>query len=172
VISSTVRFALLAAATVFVISLIGGGQDREVAVRTYVIAVGAVSLLQVLRTTAGHLGVERTSAPSLVARGKQGPRKPPVPLAAITLEGLIVDGAQSARATALRLRPRLIDLTQARLYQRTGIDLVHQPEEAAAALGPEAWDIVRPDRIWSEDRLAPGLPPESVNLLVTRLEQL
>lgn len=55
-----------------------------------------------------------------------------------------------------RLRPHLRRVAAYRLAAH-GITLDHQPERARALLGPEAWELVRPERPEPETRGARGL---------------
>jgi hypothetical protein len=46
------------------------------------------------------------------------------------------------------------------------------PEAAAAALGPDTWELVRPDRLRPLDRRARGLAPERLRAIVESLERI
>jgi hypothetical protein len=56
------------------------------------------------------------------------------------------------------------------LSTRRGISLDSQPDAARAALGGEAYDLVRPDRPPPENRLARGLPVAELDRVVQSLE--
>jgi hypothetical protein len=60
------------------------------------------------------------------------------------LEGLLVNALHSDRATRIRLRPRLIVLSDHVLRTDHGIDRTVHPERAAEVLGRVAW-LVDPD---------------------------
>ena len=70
-----------------------------------------------------------------------------------------------------RLAPLLRDIARDRLLT-AGIDLDRDPDVAAAALGPETWELVRPDRRPPADRHARGVPPAAIRAAVARLEQI
>ena len=52
----------------------------------------------------------------------------------------------SAEDEYVRLRPLVRDIARQRLADHTGVRLDTAPEAAAAILGPEVWELVRPDR--------------------------
>ena len=70
-----------------------------------------------------------------------------------------------------RLRPLLRPIAAAVLLQR-GVGLDDDRERAAELLGPEAWELVRPDRPPPADRAARGIPLESAARAVDGLERL
>lgn len=83
----------------------------------------------------------------------------------------IVDSASARRLDAeFSMRPVASELAMTRL-ERRGVD-ARDSEAAAAALGPELWDLVRPDRALPEDRHGPGLGIETIGAIVEGLEQL
>lgn len=71
-----------------------------------------------------------------------------------------------------RLRPTLRETAAGLLAARRGIDLDAQPEAARAALGEDAWEIVRADRPAPVDRTARGGDPASVDRAIAALEAL
>ncbi len=70
-----------------------------------------------------------------------------------------------------RLRPLLRSIASDALLRR-GVDLDRTPERAEALLGPDAWELVRPDRPAPRDRAARGVPLDSVERAVAGLERL
>lgn len=70
-----------------------------------------------------------------------------------------------------RLSPLLRDIARDRLAT-AGIDLDRDPETAEAALGPEAWELVRADRPPPADRHGPGASLADVQSAVARLEEI
>jgi hypothetical protein len=68
-----------------------------------------------------------------------------------------------------RLRPHLVRIATHRLAAR-GISLETQPQRARALLGPEAWELVRPDRPPPEDRTARGTDLALLRRAVEQLE--
>lgn len=71
-----------------------------------------------------------------------------------------------------RLRPVLVELAAGLLTSRRGIDLRSDPELAHAALGDDAWALVRPERQPPPDRDGPGLPVSELDRVVSALEAL
>jgi hypothetical protein len=68
-----------------------------------------------------------------------------------------------------RLRPHLVRIATHRLAAR-GISLETQPQRARALLGPEAWELVRPDRPPPDDRTARGTDLATLRRAVDQLE--
>jgi hypothetical protein len=68
-----------------------------------------------------------------------------------------------------RLCPLLRDIARDRLAT-AGIDLDRDPEVAAHALGPETWELIRPDKPPPRDRHGPGASLADVRTAVGRLE--
>jgi hypothetical protein len=78
-----------------------------------------------------------------------------------------------ARGTAFdvhyRLRPSFRTLA-AGLLLRRGVDLERSPERAAELVGPDVWELIRPDRPAPSDRAATGISLEAVERAVDDLE--
>jgi hypothetical protein len=70
-----------------------------------------------------------------------------------------------------RLRPHLVRIAAHRLGVH-GASLEARPARARAILGPELWELVRPDRPEPEDRNAKGLDPALLGRLVERLHEV
>jgi hypothetical protein len=70
-----------------------------------------------------------------------------------------------------RLRPHLVRVATYRLARR-GVDMDAQPAKASELLGPEAWDLVRPDRPAPEHRNARGLELARLRRVVDRLDAI
>lgn len=116
------------------------GQDRRISVEVWLIAVTLwLAWLASMRLIA--------VAPVLPARLRgtwrwrrrwdRFPDRRPRSLQAI--EGLLLSAGDSDRAHALRLRPRLIEISNHHLRMHHGIDPETEPERAAALLGDLAW---------------------------------
>ena len=58
------------------------------------------------------------------------------------------------------------------LLLRRGVDPERRPADAQALLGPELWELVRPDVRPPDDRTAPGVPIAAVERIVDDLERL
>ncbi len=70
-----------------------------------------------------------------------------------------------------RLRPPVSTVASG-LLARRGVDLVRNPQRAQTMVGPELWDLIRPDRAAPDDRTAPGLPLKAIERVVDDLERL
>jgi hypothetical protein len=52
------------------------------------------------------------------------------------------------------------------------VSLDHEPAAARAALGDDTYELLRPDRVPPEDRLARGLPVPELRGIVESLERV
>ena len=71
-----------------------------------------------------------------------------------------------------RLYPMLRDQARELLLGRRGVSLDTEPERARRLLGDAAWEWIRPDRAVSDDRTAPGVDPEDIEVVVRSIENL
>ena len=80
-----------------------------------------------------------------------------------------------ARGTAFdvhyRLRPSLRAVAAGLLHRR-GVDLERSPARAAELVGPDVWELIRPDRPAPSDRAATGIPLDALERAVDDLERL
>jgi hypothetical protein len=136
----------------------------EVAADVYLIFLGGLILLGLVVFT-GRSGERRESPFDAVRRPRR--RTPPVLPELDRLSRELSLGAQSAFDFHVRLRPVLREIADARLSARG-----RRLEDAEALLGPEAWDLVRPDRPAPTDRHAAGADPDAVRRLVEALERI
>jgi hypothetical protein len=99
------------------------------------------------------------------------PRRRTTPdLAAV--DRLLSLAISSAEDEYLRLRPLVTDIARQRLADHTGVRIDSAPEQAAALLGPETWELVRPDRPKPADRRARGIAPAHLRAVVEALERI
>jgi hypothetical protein len=115
--------------------------ERGLVLDIWFLTAGAFALLAALRATVGRVPEEQPSPIDEPPPARADER--PKDLA--ELENLVAMGAESEFDLYFRLRPRLRRIAEAKLRGH-GIDLEAAPEAAAAALGPAAWDVLRPDR--------------------------
>jgi hypothetical protein len=142
--------------------------DRALALDVYLLAVGALALLVVISRTIGTLPRER---PSRLDR-RPGPRGTnPRPRELLKLEREVGLSIQTAFDTHFRLRPTLRRIADARLRAR-GVDLDGPGSEAEALVGPEAWELIRPDRMRPRRHDDPGSKLVDVDAAVAALERL
>jgi len=70
-----------------------------------------------------------------------------------------------------RLRPHLVRVAATRLAAR-GVSLQAEPDRARALLGPDVWDLVRPDREPPEDRAGRGVDLARLRRVVDQLHAI
>jgi hypothetical protein len=143
--------------------------DRGLAVDAYLLFLGSIALLVLVRATAGAFP---TAGPSELERAVR--RRPPSPTRLPELERLereVALSVQSSFDCYLRLRQTLREIAAERL-ERHGVDLDVSGGEAEEILGPAAWTIVRPDLERPHDRMARGVPLGTVQQAVSSLEGL
>ncbi|HEX6725339.1 MAG TPA: hypothetical protein VF073_08820 [Gaiella sp.] len=111
----------------------------------------------------------RTSSFDAAFRPRGTTRARPASLARVEREVTLATG--TAFDVHFRLRPMLQSLS-ASLLLRRGIDVERNPARAETLLGPDVWELVRPDRPAPDDRAAPGVPIETVERVVADLERI
>jgi hypothetical protein len=88
------------------------------------------------------------------------------------IEATLSVSPSSAKETYHRLRPVLREIAADRLAVGRRIDLDDDPARARAALGKEAWAMLRPDVPMPEDRSLPGPSLIRTEEIVTSLEAI
>ena len=96
-------------------------------------------------------------------------RARPASLARVEREVTLATG--TAFDVHFRLRP-LVQTLASGILLRRGVDLERSPARAEELLGPETWELVRPDREAPDDRTAPGVPIETIERTTDDLERL
>ena len=109
--------------------------------------------------------------PRAKRRRRRRPEEPPRPKGLRAMERQVGMARGSAGDMHERLCPLLRDIARDRLAT-AGIDLDRDPERAAQAIGPEAWELVRGDRPPPDDRHAAGVALADVRAAVDRLDQI
>jgi hypothetical protein len=161
----TVGTGLLAALTAIV-----RPDDRGLVLDVYLLFLGGMILLLLVAATARALPRAGRSRLELALRR---PRHIPArPAALLTLERRVLLATETAFEVHYRLRPVLREIAAYRLSSRLGIDLDEDTDAARRALGPEAWELVRPDRPPPPDRLARGRPLAELRAAVDALERI
>ena len=129
-----------------------------------VVVVGAIATVISVATFTVRLPLAaRRPAP----RPDRGSRSRPSQL--LRIERIVVRSGASRLATHTQLRPLVLEIAEARLARR-GVRL--DGDEARRLLGPQAWDLVRPDRPAPPDDRAPGIAPSELQAVLDRLEAL
>ncbi len=88
----------------------------------------------------------------------------------LRIERIVDRSGESGLATHTQLRPLLREIADTRLARR-GLRL-DRDDEAQALLGPQAWELVRPDRPAPPDGRGGGIPPRELDAVLDRLEAL
>ncbi|HEY7604789.1 MAG TPA: hypothetical protein VH760_11060 [Gaiellaceae bacterium] len=142
--------------------------DAALAVDVYLLVLGTLGLLLAVARTLGTLPRERPTRLDATPSGRPRDARP---RELAKLEREVELSTETAFDAYYRLRPTVRRVAAARLRLR-GIDLETPSGPAAALLGPEAWELVRPDRSRPRDHDAPGLPLERIERVVDAVEAL
>jgi hypothetical protein len=133
------------------------------------LAVGAVVLAVILPRPARPDRRPTRARRRVRVRGRRDRSAMP-DLAAI--DRLLSMSISSAQDEYVRLRPLVREIARQRLADHTGVRLETSPDAAAAILGPEIWEIVRPDRERPADQHARGIAPARLRAMVEALERI
>ena len=167
-----VRFAQLPAALAIaaLIAAVTFPGRAELVLRVAALAIAGLVLVRLVLAVQAALPPRRGSAFDAALRGR---RRQPERLPELAkLEREVTLGATTAFDLHYRLRPTLRRIAGELLSARRGIDLDAQPGAARAALGDEAWELVRADREPPEDRFGRGVDLARLGRVVTSLEAL
>jgi hypothetical protein len=96
-------------------------------------------------------------------------RSPPSQL--LRIERIVERSRASRVATHTQLRPLVLEIAETRLARR-GLRLDRDGDEARRLLGPQAWELVRPDRPEPPADRAVGIAPRDLEAVLDRLEAL
>jgi hypothetical protein len=141
---------------------------RELALHVYLLVVGGLVMLATLRATRAALPERRRSRfEQALHRPPPGDERPPQ---LDRVERGVTLGVSLAQDFHVRLRPLLRDAARARLAVARGVDL--DSAAGRAAVGEDAWELLRPDREAPEDRFGPGVDRGTLARLVDTLERL
>jgi hypothetical protein len=143
---------------------------REALLDAYLLGIGGVLLLALVRTTS-----ERgpPTGPSDFDRAfGDMTRRYPSDSGELALVHDVQQSVASTFHLHTRLRPILREIAAHRLSMRFGVDLDTEPERARELIGVEAWEVVRPERPPPSDRLAPGPSASHLSKVVEELERI
>ena len=143
--------------------------DRAALVGHVWLVVVLALALAVALSRLRHELPRRRSAFDAAFRPAPSTRARPASLARVERDVTLATG--TAFDVHYRLRP-LLQTLAAGLLLRRGVDLERNPGRAEELLGPETWELVRPDRETPDDRTAPGVPIEAIERAVDDLERL
>ena len=139
----------------------------DVALRVYALVVSGMTLalmVAVLRR------VYPPTRPLRAAGRRRSGARRDSPAMLARLEQEVVLGSAGSFDLHHQLRPRLRGLAAELLAARRRLALDGDAEQARELLGEETWGLVCKERPPPEDRLARGLPTETLNRVVTSLE--
>jgi len=163
----TVPVLAATAALVLLLALRPLSTSRALAI--WIVLVAGIVLVLLVRHSPAD-GGKRRSRFEAALRGK--PAATPVPVELLRMERELELGIAGAGNAHHRLLPLLRSAAAARLATRHGIELDRRPDAAAALLGEDAWELLRPDRPEPADRFDPGVPRDRVTALIERVESL
>src|SRR5262249_56688124 len=135
----------------------------------YIVAIGGVLMLMLIRTVRELLGDRPKSAFDAALREM---RRKPRGTRSIELERDVELSRGNELHFSRRLRPVLCEIATIRLRRRYGVELEREPARARELVPSAAWDVVRPDRQPLPDRLAGGPSIASMREVVSELERL
>jgi hypothetical protein len=168
VVSRAVKVALALSAALGIVAFTSTGL-RDVLLDVYLLALGGVVLLALVRTTR----VKAPAAgPSRLDRARERMETPPADSGDLTLVRELELSKMSAFHLHVRLRPVLREIAAYRLRKRYGVELATEPGRARELVGSAAWEVVRPDRPPPRDRLAPGPSFAQLREVVEELEKV
>jgi urease gamma subunit len=133
------------------------------ALEAVIVVVGAIATLIGLAELAARLPIRRRppAAPP-------PPRSRTTPGQLLRIERIVDRAGESGVAAHTLLRPLLVEIAEARLRRR-GLRL--EEDAAAALLGADAWELVRPGRPAPHDR-DEGVTRRELEHVLDRLEAL
>jgi hypothetical protein len=163
-----IKWGLVVTAGAAIAAALSSGA-HAIVLDVYLLCIGAVILLALVRTTRAQASSERTS-PFDAALAAM--RKTPVESGEAALAREVELSTYTAFHFYARLRPLLRDIAAHRLRSRYGVELDAEPGRARELVGREAWAVVRPDLQPPRDRLATGPTVEDLRVLVDELEAI
>jgi hypothetical protein len=132
-------------------------------VESLIVVVGVIATVIGVAALAARLPARRPTP-----AGAPSPRAAARPSQLLRVERIVERAGESGLAAHTQLRPLLVEVAEARLGRR-GLRL--DDDSARDLLGPEAWELVRPDRPAPHDRAA-GVAPRELECVLDRLEAL
>jgi hypothetical protein len=137
----------------------------ELALRIYALVLAGVVIVVAL------LALRRAFPPeSALEVVEPAQRRPLRPTSLGRTHNEVVLGMASSFDLHYRLVPRVRMVAAGLVSSRRNVQLATDPERAAEILGPEAWELVRPERPAPQDRLTTGISPRELAVVVDALE--
>ena len=142
---------------------------RDVLLDVYLLAMGGVLLLALVRTTRAKAPA---GGPSELDRALDAMETVPADSGELAVVRDLELSSQSAFHLHVRLRPILREIAAYRLRKRYGVELESEPDRARELVGSAAWELVRPERRPPADRLEHGPPLSHLRQVVDELERV
>jgi hypothetical protein len=143
---------------------------RSILLDAYLLGMGAVLLLALVRTTRD--GGQSPGSSDFDRAVAELSRRHPSDSGEPALVNEVEQSLTSAFHLHVRLRPILREIASHRLWMRFGVDLDRDHERARELIRTEAWELVRPERLPPRDRLARGPAVAELRVVVEELERL
>lgn len=163
-----VKWGLLVTAAAGVAAVASSGA-HAIVLDVYLLCIGAVVLLALVRSTRAQAPAQRTSPFDATLAAM---RRAPAELGEPALVRELELSTYNAFHFYARLRPLLRDVAAHRLRSGYGVELDAEPARARELVGSDAWDVVRPDRQPPPDRLASGPTLAELRVVVDELEAI
>jgi hypothetical protein len=163
-----VKVGVVVSAAAGVAALTSSG-GHAILLDVYLLCIGGVVLLALVRTTRARAPVERQS---LLDAALAGMRRMPDDSGEPALLRDLELSRSSAFHLHVRVRPVLREIAAHRLRARYAVELDREPARARELVGAAAWELVRPDRSPPADRLAPGPSAAELRAVVTDLDAI
>jgi hypothetical protein len=168
IVRRAVKLGLVVSVAVGIAAFTSSGL-RAILLDGYVLAMGGIFLLALVRTTRAKAPADVASElDNALAEMRSGRRDSGQPLLVREVELSLL----SALHLHVRLRPLLREIAAHRLLKHYGVDLDREPARARELIGASAWELVRPDRPVPADRLSPGPPLSELRDVVAELERV
>ena len=142
--------------------------NRARALEAYVLLLGALLLFALVRLTAGP---DRSGAETQDGEDRRSREPAQLPELARVEREVVLATARDFDLH-LRIKPLLRDVAAHRLWSQRGVDLDESPDKARELLGPEAWDLLKPQPPAHEERFVGGIDLAGLRRVVDTIEEL
>jgi hypothetical protein len=142
---------------------------RGLLVEVYLLAIGAVLLQALVRTTRAKVRSDRSSTYDTTAGRLHAY---PLDTGALVLTNDLYLSMASEFHLHVRLCPVLREIASYRLRAHYGVDLTAEPLRARNLVGEPVWELIDPRRPKPEDRLARGPSLVYLREVIAALESL
>jgi len=168
IVTRAVKVGLAVSAALGILAFASTGL-RDILLDAYLLAMGGVLLLALVRTTRAKAPA---GGPSELEQARQRMETIPADLGELSLARDLELSTTSAFHLHVRLRPVLREIAAHRVRKRYGVELEFEPERARELIGTAAWELVRPHRPPPAERLAHGPPLSHLREVIDELERV